>query len=212
MRWSDGTPLFERARDEARDALKDLLPEEPATVLVCTQSPAAPPPPGFDRGRLRSLVDEAKATHGTADLSRCLDMAARALEENPMPAKRLVLVSDMTAAAFRLEAPPPTVKGPTGAPVKPEVVLRDAAEGHEVLNNRAIVDLKVEPALQAGPRTFQFTFTVRNFGAEPVKDLEAAVRVGESTLAKGFVDIPRAARRRRRSPCASRRAARCWGR
>ncbi|QQR43827.1 BatA domain-containing protein [Myxococcus xanthus] len=190
MRWSDGTPLFERARDEARDALKDLLPEEPATVLVCTQSPAAPPPPGFDRGRLRSLVDEAKATHGTADLSRCLDMAARALEENPMPAKRLVLVSDMTAAAFRLEAPPPTVKGPTGAPVKPEVVLRDAAEGIEVLNNRAIVDLKVEPALQAGPRTFQFTFTVRNFGTEAVKDLEAAVRVGESTLAKGFVDIP----------------------
>ncbi|MCP3139383.1 BatA domain-containing protein [Pyxidicoccus xibeiensis] len=190
MRWSDGTSLFERGRDEARDALKDLLPEEPATVLICTESPAAPPPPGFDRGRLRGLVDEAKATYGAADLSRCMDMAARALEENPMPAKRLVVVSDLTAAAFRLEAPPPTVKGPTGTPVKPEVVLRDAAEGKDVLANHAIVDLKVEPALQAGPRAFQFTFTVRNFGAEAVKDLEAAVRVGESTLAKGFVDVP----------------------
>ncbi|MFP2907899.1 BatA domain-containing protein [Pyxidicoccus sp. 3LFB2] len=190
MRWSDGTSLFERGRDEARDALKDLLAEEPATVLVCTESPSAPPPPGFDRARLRGLVDEAKPTYGAADLSRCMDMAARALEENPMPAKRLVVVSDMTAGAFRLEAPPPTVKGPTGAPVKPEVVLRDAAEGRDVLNNRAIVDLKVEPALQAGPRTFQFTFTVRNFGAEAVKDLEAAVRVGETTLAKGFVDVP----------------------
>ncbi|MBZ4416134.1 BatA domain-containing protein [Myxococcus sp. RHSTA-1-4] len=190
MRWSDGTSLFERGRDEARDALKDLLPEEPATVLVCTESPAAPPPPGFDRGRLRGMVDEAKPTFGAADLSRCMDMAARALEENPMPAKRLVVVSDMTAGSFRLEAPPPTVKGPTGAPVKPEVVLRDAAEGKDVLANHAIVDLKVEPALQAGPRAFQFTFTVRNFGAEAVKDLEAAVRVGESTLAKGFVDVP----------------------
>ncbi|NMO17602.1 hypothetical protein HPC49_18300 [Pyxidicoccus fallax] len=190
MRWSDGTSLFERGRDEARDALKDLLPEEPATVLVCTESPAAPPPPGFDRGRLRGIVDEARPTFGAADLSRCMDMAARALEENPMPAKRLVVVSDMAAAGFRLEAPPPTVKGPTGAPVKPEVVLRDAAEGREVLANHAIVDLKVEPALQAGPRSFQFTFTVRNFGAEAVKDLEAAVRVGESTLAKGFVDVP----------------------
>jgi len=190
MRWSDGTSLFERGRDEARDALKDLLPEEPATVLVCTESPAAPPPPGFDRGRLRGLVDEAKPTYGAADLSRCMDMAARALEENPMPGKRLVVVSDMTAGAFRLEAPPPTVKGPTGAAVKPEVVLRDAAEGEDALNNHAIVDLKVEPALQAGPRAFQFTFTVRNFGAEAVKDLEAAVRVGETTLAKGFVDVP----------------------
>ncbi|MCY1019607.1 BatA domain-containing protein [Pyxidicoccus sp. MSG2] len=190
MRWSDGTSLFERGRDEARDALKDLLPEEPATVLVCTESPAAPPPPGFDRARLRGMVDEAKPTYGAADLSRCMDMAARALEENPMPGKRLVVVSDMTAGAFRLEAPPPTVKGPTGAPVKPEVVLRDAASGRDVLNNHAIVDLKVEPALQAGPRSFQFTFTVRNFGAEAVKDLEATVRVGETMLAKGFVDVP----------------------
>ncbi|MBZ4396254.1 BatA domain-containing protein [Myxococcus sp. AS-1-15] len=190
MRWSDGTSLFERGRDEARDALRDLLPEEPATVVVCTGSPAAPPPPGFDRGRLRALVDEAKPTYGGADLSRCMDLAARSLEENPMPAKRLVVVSDMAATAFRLEAPPPTVKGPTGAPVKPEVVLRDVAEGKETLANHAIVDLKVEPALQAGPRAFQFTFTVRNFGTEAVKDLEAAVRTGETTLAKGFVDVP----------------------
>ncbi|MCP3100608.1 BatA domain-containing protein [Myxococcus sp. K15C18031901] len=190
MRWSDGTALFERGRDEARDALKDLLPEEPATVLVCTASPAAPPPPGFDRARLRALVDEAKPTYGGADLSRCMDLAARALEENPMPGKRLVVVSDMAASAFRLEAPPPTVKGPTGAPVKPEVVLRDVASGRDALGNHAIVDLKVEPALQAGPRAFQFTFTVRNFGTEAAKDLEAAVRVGETTLAKGFVDVP----------------------
>jgi hypothetical protein len=190
MRWSDGTPLFERGRDEARDALKDLLPEEPATVLVCTETPSAPPPPGFDRGRLRTIVDDAKPTYGAADLSRCLDMAARSLEDSPMAGKRLVVVSDLTAGSLRLEAPAPTVKGPTGEQVKPEVVLRDAASGREQLPNHAIVDLKVEPALQAGPRAFQFTFTVKNFGPEAAKDLEAAVRVGGTTLAKGFVDVP----------------------
>jgi hypothetical protein len=190
MRWADGTSLFERGRDEARDALKDLLAEEPATVLVCTSAPAAPPPPGFDRGRLRGMIDEAQPTYAAADLSRCMELAARALEENPMPGKRLVLVSDMTAAAFRLEAPPPSVKDPTGKLVRPEVVLRDVASGRDALANHALVDLKIEPALQAGPRAFQFTFTVKNFGPEPLKDLEAAVRVGESALAKGFVDVP----------------------
>lgn len=190
MRWSDGTSLFERGRDEARDALKDLLPEEPATVMVCTDAPSAPPPPGFDRGRLRGIVDDAKPTYGSADLSRCLDMAAHALEDSPMAGKRLVVVSDLTAGSMRLEAPTPTVKGPTGEQVKPEVVLRDAANGKKALPNHAIVDLKVEPALQAGPRAFQFTFTVKNFGPDAVKDLEAAVRTGESTLAKGFVDVP----------------------
>jgi hypothetical protein len=190
MRWADGASLFERGRDEARDALKDLLADEPSTVLVCTDTPAAPPPLGFDRARLRGIIDEAKPTYAPADLSRCMDLAARALEENPTAGKRLVLVSDMTAGAFRLESPPPTVKDPTGKLVRPEVVLRDVAEGQEALANHALVELKIEPALQAGPRAFQFTFTVKNHGPEAVKDLEAAVRVGESTLAKGFVDVP----------------------
>ncbi len=190
MRWADGASLFERGQDEARDALKDLLADEPATVLVCTDNPATPPPPGFDRARLRALIDEAKPSYAAADLSRCMDMAARALEENPMPGKRLVLVSDMTVAALRLEAPPPTVKDPTGQWVKPEVVLRDVAGGQGSLPNHALVELKIEPALQSGPRAFQFTFTVKNHGPEGLKDLEAAVRVGETAMAKGFVDVP----------------------
>lgn len=190
MRWGKDSSLFERGRDEARDALKDLQADEPSTVLVCTSTPTAPPPLGFDRARLRGLIDEAKPTYGTSDLSRCMDMAARALEENPTPGKRLVLISDMTATAFRLEAPPPTVKDPTGKLVRPEVVLRDVVSGQDVLPNHALVDLKIEPALQAGPRAFQFTFTVKNYGPEPLKDLEAAVREGETTLAKGFVDVP----------------------
>lgn len=190
MRWAKGSSLFEQGQDEARDALKDLQADEPSTVLVCTSTPTAPPPLGFDRARLRATIDEAKPTYGTADLSRCMDMAARALEENPTPGKRLVLVSDMTASAFRLEAPAPTVKDPTGKLVRPEVVLRDVVSGQDALPNHALVDLKIEPALQAGPRAFQFTFTVKNYGPEAVKDLEAAVRVGESTQAKGFVDLP----------------------
>jgi hypothetical protein len=190
MRWAEGSSLFERGRDEARDALRDLMADEPSTVLVCTDAPAAPPPLGFDRARLRAIIDEAKPTYAAADLSRCMDLAARVLEENPTPGKRLVLVSDMTAAAFRLETPPPTVKDPSGKLIRPEVVLRDVAEGHDALPNHALVDLKVEPALQSGPRAFQFTFTVRNHGPSAVKDLEAAVRVGEAVLAKGFVDVP----------------------
>jgi hypothetical protein len=190
MRWSDGTSLFERGRDEARDALADLRPEEPATVLVCTGSPLPPAAPGFDRSKLRQAIDEAQPTYAGADLSRCLELAARSLEESPMAGKRLVVVSDLTAGSVRLEAPPPTVKGPTGEVVRPEVVLRDAANGKDALPNHALVDLKVEPALQAGPRAFQFTFTVKNFGEAPLKDLEALVRVGEATLGKGFVDVP----------------------
>lgn len=190
MRWSDGTSLFERAQDEARDALKDLLPEEPATVLLCDAAAGPPAAPGFDRERLRALIDEAKPSYGAADVSRCLELAAKSLEDSPLPGKRLVLVSDLTAHALRLEAPPPMVAGPNGQRLRPDVVIRDAAGGHSELTNRAIVDLKIEPALQVGPRAFQFTFTVRNFGSEPVKDLEASLKVNGQTVAKGFLDLP----------------------
>ena len=189
MRYRDGgRSLFERAQEEARDALADLRAEEPATVLVCTGTPQVPHAVGFDRARMRGVLDDAKPTYAPADLSRCLELAARALEDSPVAGKRLVVVSDFTQGSLRLETPAPTVKGPDGQPVRPEVVLRDAAAG-QTLSNHALVDLKVEPALQAGPRAYQFTFTVKNYSTEAVKDLAATVRAGEATLAKGFVDV-----------------------
>lgn len=193
MRWSEGgsggaTSNFERARDEARSALRELSPEEPATLLLCGDAPLPPEAPGFDKAKLRQHVDDAQPGYGRADVSRCLELAAQALEESPLPGKRLVLVSDLTANAFHLEAPAPTVKGPQGEPVRPEVVLRDASAAKE-LPNRAIVDLKIEPALQVGPRAFQFTFTVRNFSSETVKNLEATLKVEGQVVAKGFLDL-----------------------
>jgi len=190
MRFKDGGgSLFERGREEARDALKDLLPEEPATVLLCGARAEPPPSPIFDRGRLRSMIDEARPTYLGADVTRCLELAARALEESPIPGKRLVVISDMTASAFRLDAPPPQVKGPGGEPVRPEVVLRDAAAGRKVLPNRAVVDLRIEPAQQAGPRAFQLTATVRNFSPEPAKDVEVALKIDGRVVAKGFLQL-----------------------
>jgi Aerotolerance regulator N-terminal len=189
MRWQDGRSLYARARDEARDALKELTPEEPATVLLCGPDAKPPPSPSFDRARLRVLIDDAEEpSWGPADLHRCLGLAAKALEDSPVAAKRIVLVSDLAAHGFHLEMPPPTVADGKGGQVKPEVVLREVARG-QALPNAALVDLKVEPATQLGPRAFQFTFTLRNFSDAPLSDVEAALVVGGRTVAKGFLEV-----------------------
>jgi hypothetical protein len=190
MRYSDGTSLFERARELARDTLKDLLPEEPATVVLCATGLPPPAPAGFDRGHLRSAIDEAQATYARADLNRCMELGAQALTDSPLPAKRLVVISNFVTPSLRLDLPPPTVAGANGEAVRPEVVLRDAASGQSVLPNHALLDLKVEPALQVGPRAYQFTFTVKNFSPTPVKDLVAVLKVKGRVVAKGFVDVP----------------------
>lgn len=188
MRHDDGGSLFSKARDRARDALKNLLNEEPATIVLCGRDPQPPPAPTFDRGRLRGIIDDAQPTYGATDLNRCMDMAMRALEESPLTSKRIVVVSDFTQGALKVEVPAPVYRDPQGQSVRPEFVLEDVAAG-QTLRNHAIVELKIQPAVQVGPRALQFTFTVRNFSPDPVKDLEASLRIGDTVVAKGFVDL-----------------------
>lgn len=188
MRHDDGGALFATGRDRARDALKNLLSEEPATFLLCGRDPQPPPAPTFDRGRLRGMVDDAQPTYGAQDLNRCLDMALRSLEESPVASKRIVVISDLTQGALKLEIPAPVYKDAQGNSTRPEFVLEDVASG-KTLPNHAIVELKTQPAVHVGPRAVQFTFTVRNFSPEAVKDLEASLRIGENVVAKGFVDV-----------------------
>lgn len=188
QRWSGGSALFDTARDEARAALRELTNEEPATVVVCTQSAAAVAPVGFERTRLLSAIDDARPGFEAVDLNRCLEVAARALDDSPLPNRRLVLVSALTQGSLNLEAEPPVATNAKGEKVKPEVVIRDVAKGR-ALPNRAIVDVRAEAAPQLGPRAWQFTFAVRNFSSEAMSDVELRLEVDGEVVAKGFVDV-----------------------
>ncbi|MBE2249139.1 MAG: BatA domain-containing protein [Myxococcus sp.] len=189
MRWSDGTPLFDVARKEAKAALGDLLTEEPAALVPCTRAPVATGPLSFEKARLIAQVDELEPGYEVVDVNRCLEVAARALDESPLANRRIVLVTALTQSGLRLEAEPPVTTGPRGEKVKPEVVLRDVARGAEALPNRAILDVRAEPAPQAGVRAWQFTFTVRNFSAQAQKDVELSLKVGGQVVTKGFLDL-----------------------
>src|SRR5207237_10626835 len=144
MRYRRGSQtLFGRARSEALAALERLGPDEPATVALCAGNPAPLPAPGFDRVAVRNVLEDAKPTYLGSDLTGCLAAAARALGESPVAGKRIVAFTDLAAHSLRLDAPPPLVPPPPGAPpgtqpVRPNVVLVDAAHGSE-LPNAAVV-------------------------------------------------------------------------
>ncbi|MFT3840350.1 MAG: BatA domain-containing protein [Myxococcaceae bacterium] len=192
MRFKPGSKsLFELGVSEAKSAVNELGADEPLNVVVCDPHPLPPGAPSFEKRRWMSALDDARASYGLSDLNRCLELAARSLEDSPLPGKRIVLVSDFTVPDLRLEAPAPIVTGPKGEPVKPEVVLRDVVPdtNAKVLPNRALVDMRAEPAPQLGPRAWQFTFTVRNGSDEPVKDLELQLKIEGKVVSKGFVDL-----------------------
>jgi len=189
MRFVDGESLFEKARSEARSAIAGLGAEDPVTVLPCGPEVTPPTAPGLDRREARETLDRMVPAWSTVDLGRCFEVAARALEESPTAGKRIVVVSAFTAGSLRLETPPPTVRVPGDKRVRPEMVLRDVARGRKVLPNHFIADLKVEPAPQAGSRSVQVSFTVRNISDAPAGEIQATVELAGRVVGKTFLAL-----------------------
>jgi hypothetical protein len=191
LRWkASGRTLFEDAKVQAKSALGELLPEESASVVACARGPTLVAPLSFDRTRQLELIAELKPGWELGDLNRCLEAAARSLDESALAGRRIVVVSPFTQQALSLHGAPPVAHGLRGEPLKPEVVLRDLPTRDTPLDNRAVVDARAEPAPQVGLNSWQFTFTVRNFSDAPAKDLPLQLKVDGVAVAKGFVDLP----------------------
>jgi aerotolerance regulator-like protein len=198
MRYRVGSrTLFDKARAEALAALDRLGPDEPAVVGLCAGPGGLSGgigAPSFDRLAARRVLQSAQPTWIGSDMTACLAAAAKALGESPVPGKRIIAFSDLAAHSIRLDAPPPLVPPPPGAPagapgIRPNVVLVDAAQGNE-LPNAAVVATAVRPAASLGPRGYEVVATVANYGAKPVSGLQVSLRIGQNTVAKGFVDVP----------------------
>ncbi|HUJ24608.1 MAG TPA: BatA domain-containing protein [Myxococcales bacterium] len=193
MRYRIGSrTLFEKARSEALAALDRLGPDEPSTVGICAGAAGFASgigAPSFDRIAERRVLQAAQPTYLPSDMTGCLTAAAKALGESPVPGKRIIAFSDLAAHSIRLDAPPPLVPSPKGPGVKPNVVLVDAAQGSD-LPNAALTAVAVRPSASLGPRGYEVVATVSNFGAQPISGLQVSLKIGQATLAKGFVDVP----------------------
>ncbi len=200
-----GQPLFERAKADALSALTGLSGEEPAAALVCDGRAPSAAAPSFDKAAVRRILDEAEVGSGHADLTTCLGAAARALAEAKAQerlGKRIVVVTDMTAAAWRLDVPPPEVPAPGGegktGSVRPQVEVVDAARGAD-LPNAAVSALTAEPDPAVGPRGYRLTAAVSGAGGEARKDVPLVLRVGGEArpAIRAFVDVPAGATARK---------------
>jgi hypothetical protein len=157
-----GGALFDRARADALAALDGLGGDEPVTAVICggpvTPTAAAP---SFDKAAVRRALTQAAPTAGYADMTACVAAAVRALSEAATGAplgKRVIVATDLTASAWRLDAPPPMIQTASGAQ-RPEVTLLDAARG-ALLPNMAVSELSAEPDPGVGPRGYRITASI----------------------------------------------------
>lgn len=178
----------EDAKVQAKSALGELLPEESASVVACARGPTLVAPLSFDRTRQLELIDELKPGWELGDLNRCLEAAARSLDESALAGRRIVVVSPFTQQALSLHGAPPVARrSPRRTSQAGGGASRPADPRHAPRQSRRRRRAR-RPAPQVGLNSWQFTFTVRNFSDAPAKDLPLQLKVDGVAVAKGFVE------------------------
>lgn len=178
-----GQSLLEAARTRARRIIEALGNDSDAAIVLASHGGGAPVPQlTADRAKLERAVTDVRPTYRPTDITGALKRAAQILENAARPERRVYLLSDLAAHGFASDPPWAAGRGP-------ELVPIDLGDG-KPLPNRAIVDLKTEPAAHLGPRGVRVSIEVANFGADEIKDLPVTLRVDGKPVTKGLVDVP----------------------
>ncbi len=184
----DGRSLFARAQDDAKGIIDGLVAESPASLVVCDGSPPQVELPGYDRVGLKRKIDDAQPSMRGVELTGCLAAAAQSLSASPVEGKRLYVLTDLAASSLPQSAVAPKVTTPKGE-VTPEIVFIDAAGGDE-LPNLSIADVALQQSPAIGTRGFEVAVTVRNSDRKPAENVAVSLRVGDRSVARGFIDVP----------------------
>jgi hypothetical protein len=190
-----GTPLFERARAQARSLIEHLSPESDAALVLASEGTPTPiAEPSSDRNRLLAAVDATFCSARRGDLTSAVRKAAQILTTSARPERIIYLITDLQAAGWEAGTGLPDTNGGR-APF--EVVIIDVTRGAD-WNNRAVIDLAAEPAPEAGPLGVAVVAEIANFSALPATHLGVTLKIDGAQVARGFVDLPAGGRARKR--------------
>jgi hypothetical protein len=176
--------LLDEAKARARRIVAALGADADAALVLGSRGGGAPVPQlTADRARLERAIAEVQPTARATDLTAALKRAAQILQNaaRPPEGRRVYLVSDLAAHGFEPDAPWAAGRGPELIPV-------DIGDGAR-LGNRAVTDVRVEPAAHLGPRGVRVAVEVANFSDEAVKELPVTLRVDGKPVAKGLLDV-----------------------
>jgi hypothetical protein len=175
-----GETLLNRATARAGRLIDALDHDADAALVLGARGSVAPVAElTSDRARLLRALSSVRPTYRPADLSAALKRAAQILSSS-RGLRRIYLFTDLSAHSLEPGVvPPPDV----------EVVPIDVTDG-KPLPNRAIVDLRVDPAPALGRSGVRITAEVANFSEQPVKDLPVTLVVDGKAVTRGLLDLP----------------------
>lgn len=175
--------LFERAQDKARSLVRQFPSDSDVAVVLASQG-SDPPVAELEPERTRVLgaLEAITCSARPADFAVALRRASLVLAGSHRQRRRVYLITDLQAAGWGQNAAPPATDGA-------DVVVVDVTEG-AAWENRAVLDLRAEPAAEAGPGGVVVTAEIGDFSARGAAGLGVSLRIGGAVVTKGFVDVP----------------------
>jgi hypothetical protein len=172
-------PWNQAALERAREFVRGMAPGDKACLLAAGLKTEVLVEPCTDsRGTLLDALDRINPEWGGSSMVEAMESAAALLADSPEPNHRMVLFTDASAHAFS-----GSPRWPSGS-APPEVVLDDVT-ADSARENHAVTS--VEQTTRG--RYLEIRAGFASYAQARQEGLPAAVRLGEKTLARGFVDL-----------------------
>jgi hypothetical protein len=189
-RVTDGTPVFERAKDRARRLLQELPKDAEVALLLASEG--SEPRVGelsLERTRLLQALDVTRASARAADYPQALRRAGLILTTSRRAERRIFVITDLQAAGWGDEAP-------ARREGDPDLVLVDVADP-ERWSNRAVVRVTAQPAVDLGTGAVSVEAEVADYSAKPAASLGLVLKIDGAVVAKGFLEFSGSGRQKK---------------
>ena len=177
---SRGESLFSRAKRRATRLIEALPPTADVALVLGSRGNAAPQNElTHDRARLFSVLSGLSPSLRASDLAGGVRRAAQILTTVRHSARRIYLITDGSTQALQGVRPLSDA----------EISVVDVSDG-QPLPNRAIVDIRSEPAPGGSGQGLRISVEVANFSEAPMKEITATLSIDGNAIASGLVDVP----------------------
>ena len=191
QRTRAGRSMFERARAGARALVRQFPSDADVALLPASLgSTALVGELSAEHSRAVEALDGMRCTARAADFTGALRRASVILASSKRVKKRIYVYTDLQAAGWEDGAGLPDDN-------RPEVIVEDVTD-EAPWANRAVTDLRVDPAAEAGANGIAVTAEISDFTDEGATALGLALKVDGAAVAKGFVDVAPGGRARKR--------------
>ena len=165
---------WERARDAARGVVRDLAPDDQATIIFFDSGAQSGARSTTDRASLLAAIDGAEVGAGTTRFGPALQLAQGIFEDSDQPRLEAVLITDFQRVGVDSAAntllPPGTVVSP--------VLVADEDE----TPNISVAGASVERDFFSGAERASVTARLANRGNESVDDLRVSLELNGREL------------------------------